>query len=67
MVNIWDYAWELGRMRITTNSGASYTGDVVCVLDAEETEDDEDSIAIELKSGEIKTFYPSEIKSIKTL
>lgn len=67
MVNVWDYANALPRIELLTTSGEKYVGDVLAVLDAEETEDTEDSIDIELDSGEIKIFYPDEIESIEVL
>lgn len=67
MVNVWDYANSLPRIELLTTSGEKYVGDVLAVLDAEEAEDTEDCIDIELDSGEIKSFYPDEIESIEVL
>ena len=64
MINIWDYAKELPKVVIETLNGKIYKGEVVCVDDADEGED-EDSITIELNNGQFMGFYPSEIKSIK--
>lgn len=65
MVNIWDFAWKLGKIRIATIDGDSYVGNTICVTDAEEADDNEDSISIEEKTGRILGFYPSEIAKIE--
>lgn len=65
MVNIWDYANSLPRIELLTTEGSKYVGNVLAVLDAEETEDVEDCIDIELDSGEIKSFYQDEIERIE--
>ena len=67
MVNIWDFANQLGKVRITTLDGEVYVGDIICVDDAEEADDDEDSITIEEKNGRIWGFYPSEIAKIERI
>lgn len=67
MVNIWDFAWELGKVKIITNDGKTFVGDTLCVLDSEEADDEEDSITIEMKDGRIIGFYPSEISSIERI
>lgn len=67
MVNIWDYANAKPRVRVISTDGDTCIGDVIAVLDAEETDGEQDCIDIELDSGEIKSFYPSEIKSVEVL
>lgn len=67
MVNIWEYANKKPRVKIISAAGDKCVGDVVAVLDAEETEDTEDCIDIELDSGEIRSFYSDEIESIEVL
>ena len=65
MVNIWDFASRLGKVRITTIDGEFYVGDTIYITDAEEADDEEDSITIEEKTGRILGFYPSEIAKIE--
>lgn len=67
MVNVWDYANSLPHIRLKDTDRNVYVGRVIYVWDAEETEDMEDSITLEMDSGEIKSFYPDEIESIETL
>lgn len=67
MVNVWDYANTLPRISLKATDGNVYTGRVIYVWDAEETDDTEDSITIEFDSGEIMSFYPDEIESIEVL
>ena len=67
MVNIWDYANTLPRIKLKAVTGEEFIGRVIMVLAAEETEDVEDSIDIRLDSGAIKSFYPDEIESIEVL
>lgn len=67
MVNVWDYANSLPRIRLRGTDRSVYVGQVIYVWDAEETEDTEDSITLEMDSGEIKSFYPDEIESIEVL
>ena len=67
MVNVWEYANALPRIKLKTADGNWFSGKVIMVLDAEETEDVEDSIDIEMDSGDIKSFYQDEIESIEVL
>lgn len=67
MVNVWDFAWELGKVKIETNDGQTFAGSTIAVHDAEEADDTEDSIVVEAKSGEIRSFRVSEIKSIEVI
>lgn len=67
MVNIWDYANKRPRIRLETKDGEVYVGDTVMVYDAEETDDEEDSIALALDSGEIVSFFQSEISDIEAV
>ena len=67
MVNIWDYANQLPRVKLLTAMGELFEGKVIAVLDALESDDDQDNMAVEADSGEIKIFYPEEIESIEVL
>lgn len=67
MVNIWDYANQLPRVRLVTSSGESFSGKVIAVLDALESDDELDNMAVEADSGEIRIFYPNDIESIEVL
>lgn len=67
MVNVWDYANSLPNVRLRTTDKSVYAGRVIYVWDAEETEDTEDSITLEMDSGGIKSFYPNEIESIEII
>jgi hypothetical protein len=67
MVNIWDYANRLPRVKILTATGKSFEGKVIAVLDALESNDDQDNMVVEADSGEINVFYPGEIESIEVL
>lgn len=67
MVNIWDYANQLPRVKLLTVMGKLFVGKVIAVLDALESDDEQDNMAIEADSGEIKIFYPEEIESIEVL
>lgn len=67
MVNIWDYANRLPRVKILTATGKSFEGKVIAVLDALESNDDQDNMVVEADIGEINVFYPEEIESIEVL
>lgn len=67
MIDIWEYANKKPRIALVGADGHKYVGKVLIVLDAEETEDTEDCMDIELDSGEIKSFYPDEIECIEVL
>lgn len=67
MVNIWDYANELPRIKLKTVSRTEFIGNVVAVFDADEIESAQDCIDVELDSGEIKSFYPDDIESIEVI
>ncbi len=67
MVNIWDYANQLPRVRLVTSSGESFTGKVIAVLDALESDDELDNMTVEADSGEIRIFYPEDIESIEVI
>ena len=64
MVNIWEYANKLPKVLLVTKDGKAYAGNVVCVMDAEETEDTEDSLTLEEAKGRMRVFYQSEIAEI---
>ena len=63
MVNIWDYANRLPRVKILTATGKSFEGKVIAVLDALESNDDQDNMVVEAGSGAIKVFYPEVLES----
>lgn len=67
MVNIWDYANELPRIKLKTVNGTELIGNVVAVFDADEIESAQDCIDVELDNEEIKSFYPEDIESIEVL
>lgn len=64
MVNVWDYANQLPYVTVKTVDGRVFSGGIICVMDMEETDDEEDSLTIEAKSGRITTFLQSEIEQI---
>ena len=65
MVNVWEYANDLPVVNVIGLDGNSFLGRVVNVIDAEELEENEDYIAVESESGEIRMFGESEISSIE--
>lgn len=65
MVNIWDYANKLPYITLKTVDGEFFSGQIICVMDTEETCFDEDSLTIEKNNGEILTFMQSEIERIE--
>ncbi len=67
MVNIWDYANQLPRVKLLTVTGKLFVGNVIAVLDALESDDEQDNMVVEADSGEIRIFYPNEIESIEVL
>ena len=67
MVNIWDYANQLPRVKLVTASGEPFAGKVIAVLDALEADDEQDNMVVEADSGEIRIFHPDEIESIEVL
>lgn len=67
MVNIWDYANKRPRICLKTKNGAEYIGRTYMVWDAEESDDDRDSITVEMDNGAMKSFYPDEIESIEVI
>ena len=64
MVNIWEYAEKLPRVLLITKDGKSYVGNIVCVMDGEETEDTEDSLTLEEVNGRMRVFFQSEIEKM---
>lgn len=67
MINVWDYAETLPKIKLIDKFGGITTGEVICVLDAEENETAEDSITIEREDIGPKTFFQSEIESIEVI
>ena len=64
MVIIWEYANKLPKVLLVTKDGKACVGNVVCVMDAEETEETEDSLTLEEANGRMRVFYQSEIAEI---
>ena len=64
MVNIWEYANRLPSVLLTAKNGKTYSGNIVCVMDSEETDDTEDSLTLEEANGKILVFFHSEIAEI---
>lgn len=67
MINLWDYARGRPRVRITKKNGEIVQGKTICVLDAEELDDDEDAIGLDLDDGGADTVYQSEILKIERI
>jgi hypothetical protein len=67
MINLWDYARGRPRVRITRKSGSIVQGKTIGVFDAEELDDDEDAIGIDLDGGGADTVYLSEIAKIERI
>lgn len=67
MVNVWEYANDLPRVRVTGKDDSVFSGRVIHVIDAEEIEESEDYISVEAGTGEIRLFGASEIKSIERI
>ena len=65
MVNIWEYANDLPKIKLVTTNGERYVGDVYMVFDAEEADDKEDILALSVEGGRIRHFYPSQIAKIE--
>ncbi|MCI9466556.1 MAG: hypothetical protein HFE99_05505 [Ruminiclostridium sp.] len=64
MIDIWGYGRTLPKLSIETVDGETFKGQVIGVFDADELEESEDSLSLELADGKIVSFYPSEIKSV---
>ena len=67
MINLWDYANDLPKVIIHKKDGSVISGRTICIWDAEETEDVEDSIALDLDDGGVESVYQSEVESIERL
>ena len=67
MINLWDYANDLSKVIIRKKDGTVISGKIICVWDAEEMEDTEDSIALDLDDGGVESVYQSEIESIERI
>ncbi|MBQ6787545.1 MAG: hypothetical protein IJO85_07480 [Lachnospiraceae bacterium] len=65
MVNIWNYR-DSNIVRIIDKKGNIRQGTVICVLDKEETEREDDYIAIENADG-VFEYEPSDIKKIENI
>ena len=62
MFDIRKFAKTLPKITVETIDGKIFSGEVIAVFDAEEFEEDEDSLALETPRGSIYSFFPSEIK-----
>lgn len=67
MINIWEYANSLPKVKLETEDGKTYSGKVVIVFDKDETGEEQDSISIQTGKEEIISFFPSDIKSIEII
>lgn len=65
MVNVWDFARDLPKVKVTLKDGTVFVGGVIHVSDAEEMEADEDYIDVENQQDGIRMFAESEIESIE--
>lgn len=65
MVNVWDFAEDLPKVKVTLKNGVAFIGEVIHVSDAEEVEADEDFISIETDDGDVGFFAQSEIERIE--
>ncbi len=65
MVNVWDFARDLPKVKVTLKDGSVFIGEVIHVSDAEEMDADEDYIDVENQQDGIRMFAESEIKSIE--
>lgn len=65
MVNVWDFARDLPKVKVTLKNGSVFVGGVIHVSDAEELETDEDYITVENRQDGIRMFAESEIESIE--
>ena len=68
MVNLWDYANDRPRVRLTLKDGTIIEGKTICIWDAEEFEDGaEDAIGLDLDYGGATNIYQSEIAKIERI
>ena len=65
MVNVWDFARDLPKVKVTLKDGTVFVGGVIHVSDEEEMEAEECYIAVEARDGDIGLFAESEIESIE--
>ena len=66
MINLWNYV-NAKKIKITSIDNETFTGNLVCIEDAEENGADMDEIVIEIKSDTIIGFLQNEVKSIEVL
>ncbi len=64
-MDLWDYIYSYVRLKLKT--GETFTGDVIAVFGAEEVEEREDSLSLEVRQGQIYGFFASEIQTITRL
>ena len=67
MANIWEFAEDLPFVEVKTVSGDTFRGEIIHISDADEADADEDMMSVEAKTGEIRIFQASEIKSVRRL
>lgn len=64
-MNIWDFNYQ--KVRLTYKDGDVFAGRIIEISPAEDEEQGEDCVALELSDGRIIGFYESEIKSIEVI
>lgn len=65
MVNVWDFAKGLPKVKVTLKDGSVFVGGVIHVSDEEEMEAEECYISVENREEGIRMFAESEIESIE--
>ena len=63
-MDLWKFANNKPKVKITDAQGNEYIGNVIDVLDDDTTEYGEDSIEIDMPDGDIRIFLESEISDI---
>lgn len=65
MVNVWDFARDLPKVKVILKDGSVFVGGVIHVSDEEEMEAEECYISVENREEGIRMFAESEIESIE--
>lgn len=66
MVNVWDYV-NAKKLKITDVNGKEFVGDLIAVMDTEESGETEDDITIQVDDVTIISFLQSEIEKIEII
>lgn len=66
MVNVWDYV-NAKKMKITDIDGREFVGNLIAVMDTEESGEAEDDITIQVDDVTIIDFLQSEIEKIEVV